>query len=263
MNLFDLQATLSLNTQEFDQGISDSANKASTFGDVLKGSLAANAISAGFSAVVNGAKTAVSALADMGKQAVDSYKNYEQLAGGIQKLFGKESAGTVAQFAQEAYLTSGKSINEYYNSVSQITASLKRSVGGDMDEVARVADIAMRAISDNVNTFGSDAESVENAIMGLSRNNYQMLDNLRLGYAGTAQGMLELINDSGVLGEKLTSTSELATVGFDKMILAIQKVQEQQGIRPLLQQRCSLPFVDAPNLSGTTCLGHIPTYVFF
>ena len=166
----------------------------------------------------------------IGKQAVDAYANYEQLAGGIEKLFGEEGAGIVAQYAEQAFLTSGKSINEYYNSVSQITASLKRSIGDDMGEVARVADIAMQVISDNVNTFGSDAEFVENAIMGLSRQNYTMIDNLKLGYAGTAQGMLELINDSGVLGKTLTDTSQLAEVGFDQMILAIQKVQEQQGI---------------------------------
>lgn len=166
----------------------------------------------------------------MGKQAVDAFANYEQLAGGITKLFGEEGAQLVAGYAEQAFLTSGKSINEYYDSVSQITASLKRSIGDDMGEVARVADVAMQVISDNVNTFGSDAEFVENAIMGLSRNNYTMIDNLKLGYAGTAQGMLELINDSGVLGKKLTDTSQLATVGFDQMILAIQKVQEEQGI---------------------------------
>lgn len=166
----------------------------------------------------------------LGKQAVDAYANFEQLSGGIEKLFGKESAETVANYASQAFLTSGKSINEYMESVSGITASLKRSMGDDMDEVARVADIAMQAISDNVNMFGSDAEFVENAILGLSRNNFTMIDNLKLGYAGTAQGMLELINDSGVLGKTLKDTSELANVGFDKMVLAIQKIQEEQGI---------------------------------
>ena len=166
----------------------------------------------------------------LGKQAVDAYANYEQLSGGIEKLFGQEGAGIVAEYAEKAFLTSGKSINEYYNSVSQITASLKRSIGDDMGEVARVADVAMQVISDNVNTFGSDAGSVENAIMGLSRQNYTMLDNLKLGYAGTAQGMMELINDSGILGKTLTDTSQLANVGFDQMVIDNKKVQEEQGI---------------------------------
>ena len=113
MNLFDLQATLSLNTQEFDQGISDSANKASTFGDVLKGSLAANAISAGFSAVVNGAKTAVSALADMGKQAVESYANYEQLVGGVETLFGA-GGQSLEQYAQSVGMSTQEA-SQYWN----------------------------------------------------------------------------------------------------------------------------------------------------
>lgn len=220
-SVLDLFAKLTLDSSQYDKGLNDAKEKSASFSKILKGIGQASA--AAFAAV----GTATLAI---GKQAVDAYANYEQLYGGIQKLFGDEGSAIVAEYAEKAFLTSGKSINQYYDSVSQITASLKRSVGDDMEEVARVADIAMQAISDNINTFGSDAEFVENAIMGLSRNNYTMIDNLKLGYAGTAQGMLELINDSGILGKTLTSTSELAEVGFDKMILAIQKVQEEQGI---------------------------------
>lgn len=220
-SVLDLFAKLTLDSSEYDKGLDDAKNKGGGFASFLSGIGKAGA--AAFAAV--GTATVA-----MGKQAVDAFANYEQLAGGIQKLFGDEGAQLVAQYAEQAFLTSGKSVNEYYNSVSQITASLKRSIGDDMGEVARVADVAMRVISDNVNTFGSDAEFVENAIMGLSRQNYTMIDNLKLGYAGTAQGMLELINDSGILGETLTDTSQLATVGFDKMILAIEEVQKQQNI---------------------------------
>ena len=214
-------AKLGLDDKEYKEGMEGAKEKGKGFASFLKnvGKIATTAFAAVGTATVA-----------MGKQAVDAYSKYEQLAGGIQKLFGEEGAGIVAQYAEQAFLTSGKSINEYYDSVSQITASLKRSIGDDMNEVARVADVAMQVISDNVNTFGSDAGFVENAIMGLSRNNYMMIDNLKLGYAGTAQGMLELINDSGILGKKLKDTSELANVGFDKMILAIQKIQEEQGI---------------------------------
>lgn len=219
--IFEYFAKLSLDSSDVDKKVEDAKEKTSKFASFLSG---AGKVGAAAFAAIGTATVA------MGKQAVDAYANYEQLAGGIEKLFGSENAGIVAEYAEKAFLTSGKSINEYYNSVSQITASLKRSVGDDMNEVARVADIAMQAISDNVNTFGSDAEFVENAFMGLSRNNYTMIDNLKLGYAGSAQGMLELINDSGILGKTLTDTSELATVGFDKMILAIQKIQEEQGI---------------------------------
>lgn len=220
-SVLDLFAKLTLDSSEYDKGLDDAKNKGGGFASFLGGIGKAGA--AAFAAV--GTATVA-----MGKQAVDAFANYEQLAGGIQKLFGEEGAGIVAQYAEQAFLTSGKSINEYYDSVSQITASLKRSIGDDMGEVARVADVAMRVISDNVNTFGSDAEFVESAIMGLSRQNYTMIDNLKLGYAGTAQGMLELINDSGVLGHTLKDTSELASVGFDQMILAIEEVQKQQNI---------------------------------
>ena len=219
--VLELWAKLGLDSKQFDDGLDKSKGDANKFASFL-GNI--GKIGAAAFAAVGTATVAI------GKQAVDAYANYEQLAGGIQKLFGEEGAGIVAQYAENAFLTSGKSINEYYDSVSQITASLKRSIGDDMGEVARVADVAMQVISDNVNTFGSDSEFVENAIMGLSRQNYTMIDNLKLGYAGTAQGMLELINDSGVLGKTLTDTSQLATVGFDQMILAIQKVQEEQGI---------------------------------
>lgn len=220
-SVLDLFAKLTLDSSEYDRDLEGARGKLASFS---KGFGAIAKVGAAAFAAVGTATVAV------GKQAFDAYANYQQLAGGIEKLFGKENAGIVAQYAEQAFLTSGKSVNEYYNSVSQITASLKRSIGDDMNEVARVADVAMRVISDNVNTFGSDAEFVENAIMGLSRNNYTMIDNLKLGYAGTAEGMKQLINDSGILGYELQDTSELATVGFDKMILAIEEVQKQQGI---------------------------------
>lgn len=227
-SVLDLFAKLTLDSSEYNKGLDDAKNKGSGFASFLGGvGKALGGVGKAGAAAFAAVGTATVAL---GTQAVNAYKDYEQLAGGIQKLFGEEGAGIVAQYAEQAFLTSGKSINEYYDSVSQITASLKRSMGDDMGEVARVADVAMRVISDNINTFGSDADFVESAIMGLSRQNYTMIDNLKLGYAGTAQGMLELINDSGILGETLTDTSQLATVGFDKMILAIEEVQKQQNI---------------------------------
>lgn len=193
----------------------------------------------------------------IGTAAVKSYAEQEQLWGGVQKLYGaagmsledyaasvgkttdevageygklRKAEGMMAQQAQQAYRTAGMSANEYMESATQFSASLINSLGGDTVKAAELTDVAMRAISDNVNTFGSDADAVTNAIIGMSRGNYTMLDNLKLGYAGTSEGMLKLINDSGVLGKTLTDTSELGEVGFDKMIEAVQKVQEQQGI---------------------------------
>lgn len=170
MNLFDLQATLTLNTQGFDQGIEDSRNKASSFGDVLKGSLAADAISAGFSAVVNGAKTAVSALVDMGKQAVDSYASYEQLTGGIETLFGSAYDQVMAD-AKNAYATSGQSANQYMETVSMMAASLKQSTSTE-SEAAKAANQAVIDMADNANKMGTTMESIQNAYQGFSKQNY-------------------------------------------------------------------------------------------
>lgn len=189
--------------------------------------------SAGFQKVAQaaaiGGAAAAAGIAAIAKSSLDSYADYEQLAGGVEKLFGS-SADTLMSYAQQAYKTSGMSANEYMETATSFSAALIKSVGGDTEEAARITDVAMRAMSDNVNTFGSNAQDVQNAIMGLSRENYTMLDNLKLGYAGTKDGMMQLINDSGVLGKELTDTSELGEVGFGKMIEAIQKVQEQQGI---------------------------------
>lgn len=151
-------------------------------------------------------------------EAADAYKRNEQ----AQQM--------MLDNAQQAYKTAGMDANSYMENATQFSASLINSLGGDTAKAAELTDVAMRAISDNVNTFGSDSEAVTNAIIGMSRGNYTMLDNLKLGYAGTSEGMLKLINDSGVLGKTLTDTSELGEVGFDKMIEAVQAVQEQQGI---------------------------------
>lgn len=219
-SVLDLFAKLTLDSSAYNKGLDDAKNKGSGFASFLGGIGKAGA--AAFAAV--GTATVA-----MGKQAVDAYANYEQLWGGVQKLYG-DAADTVRQNAEQAFMTSGMQINDYMETATSFSAALIRSLNGDAQKAAEVTDIAMRAMSDNVNTFGTDAEAVSNAFMGLSRNNYTMIDNLKLGYAGSAEGMRQLINDSGVLGRTLTSTSELAEVGFADMVLAIQAVQEQQNI---------------------------------
>lgn len=220
MNLLKLLATLSLDSKEYEDGVKEASNSIASFGNVfgtvMKAGVAAMTVAGG-------------AVVAFGKKAVDSYANYEQLAGGVEKLFG-DASDEIMRFANDAYKTSGMSANSYLETATGFSAAMIKSLNGDTAEAARITDIAMRAMSDNVNTFGTDMSAVQNAFMGLSRQNYTMLDNLKLGYAGTAQGMLELVNDSGVLGKKLKSTSDLANVGFADMVLAIQKVQEQQNI---------------------------------
>ena len=211
MNLFDLQATLSLDTSKFNDGIDESKDKATSFGDVFKGTLAADVISAGFSAAIDGAKSAVSALADMASQAVGHYKEYEQLVGGIETLFGiggqslQEYADAqgkavddvsqewgqlttgqriVLNNADQAYKTAGMSANQYLNNVMGIAAALNNSID-DTTAAANEADVAMRDMSDNANKMGTNIESIQNAYQGFAKQNYTMLDNLKLGRRNT------------------------------------------------------------------------------
>lgn len=220
----ELFAKLSLDSKDFDEGLDQAKGKASGFGSALSTGfkVAAGIGAAAFSA-------AGIAVKNLTEQAISSYAAFEQLEGGVKKLYGT-AADELMGYAQKAYQTAGMSANQYMETATSFSAALIKSLDGDVSEAAKVTDIAMRAMSDNVNTFGTDMEAVSNAFMGLSRNNYTMLDNLKLGYAGTAQGMLELINDSGVLGKTLTDTSELADVGFANMVKAIEAVQEKQNI---------------------------------
>lgn len=171
--------------------------------------------------------------ADTAKQLIgDAFANagnYEQLAGGMNKLFGSD-AQAVIDNAQNAYLTAGMSANDYMEKVTGLASKLVSSTGGDTKEAARLADQAIRDMSDNVNVFGTDAESVQNAIMGIAKGNFSMLDNLSLGFDGTKQGMVDLINASGILDHTLEDTGDLADVSFSQMLEAIHKVQSDMEI---------------------------------
>ena len=140
-----------------------------------------NVIGAGMKvagAAIAGATTAVGAL---GAAALSSYSNYEQLAGGVEKLFTNElgdASNKIKEFAQNAYMTAGMSANAYMETATSFSAALINSLGNDVNAAAEMTDVAMRAISDNVNVFGSDFGSVQNAFQGFAKQNYTMLDNL-------------------------------------------------------------------------------------
>ena len=224
----DSQKTIA-DALDADKVGSDAGGK---LGEGMGSGLSAKAVALGgvLSNVISGAiDKVVSIGGDLASGIYEGFAQNEQLTGGMQKLFG-DSADTVIANANKAFMTSGKSANDYMESVTSFSASLVNSVGGDTAEAARLADVAMQAMSDNVNTFGTDADSVQNAIQGLAKGNYSMLDNLSLGFAGSQQGMVDLINASGVLDHELTKTSDLADVGFGTMIEAIQAVQEDMGI---------------------------------
>lgn len=220
MNLLDLIVKIGVDDQ------ASSKVEGITSGAIAKGVAMGNAMwdvtkqVAG--AVAGAAKSVVGG-------AVEAYSTYEQMVGGVDKLFG-DASGKLQQYAAQAYQTSGMSANQYMEQATSFSAALINSLGGDTAKAADMADVAMRAMSDNVNVFGSNAEDVQNAIMGISRQNYTMVDNLKLGYAGTKQGMEQLIADANAWGAANGEASDLSIDSFADCVQAIQQVQEAQGI---------------------------------
>lgn len=156
----------------------------------------------------------------------------EQSLGGINKLFGK-SADEVIKNSQRAYKTAGISANQYMEQATSFSASLIKGLNGDTAKAAKIADTAIKDMADNANTFGTSMESIQMAYQGFAKQNYMMLDNLRLGYGGTKSEMVKLVKDSGVLGEAskdLTLKNFDQKVSFDQIILAINKTQKRLKI---------------------------------
>lgn len=154
----------------------------------------------------------------------------EQSIGGVETLF-KDSADQVIAAADQAYRTAGVSANKYMEQVTSFSATLLQGLGGDTAAAAQYADKAIVQMSDNANKMGTDISSIQMAYQGFAKDNYTMLDNLKLGYGGTQAEMARLINDSGVLGDTMVATAEnVNSIGFDKMIEAIHVVQTEMGI---------------------------------
>lgn len=206
--------------------------KADGFGSAWKKALtklkpAAAAAVKSLAAVTAAAAAAFGAVV---KQSVEDYSDYEQLVGGVETLF-KSSSDKVIAYANNAYKTAGLSANDYMETVTSFSASLLQGLGGDTEAAAVIADQAITDMSDNANKMGTDMEMIQNAYQGFAKQNYTMLDNLKLGYGGTAGEMARLINDSGVLGDTMKVTGQTVNeVSFDKMIEAIHVVQTNMGI---------------------------------
>ena len=181
-------------------------------------------------AFLKGAAVAGGALTGLVGASVKAYADMEQNLGGVETLF-KDSADKVIENSKKAYETAGMSANEYMETVTGFSASLLQGLGGDTEKAAAIADTAIRDMSDNANKMGTSMELIQNAYQGFAKQNYTMLDNLKLGYGGTQAEMARLINDSGVLGDTMTVTAETVNdVSFDKIIEAIHKIQDNMGI---------------------------------
>lgn len=184
------------------------------------GSIASTAL-AGTTAAIGAAS---SALVGLGTASVNSYADLEQNIGGIETLFGS-SADKVIKNAERAYKTAGMSANQYMETVTSFSASLLQSLGGDTDRAADTADMALQDMSDNANKMGTSMELIQNAYQGFAKQNYTMLDNLKLGYGGTQTEMQRLLADA----QKITGV-KYDISNLNDVYTAIHVIQGQMGI---------------------------------
>lgn len=236
MDVFNLQASLTLNTKDYEAalkgakgGLQDvgteadgASQKSQTFADVLKANLAGDAIMAGL-------KKVASAVAEIGRQAFDAYANFEQLTGGAQLMYG-DAYTTVASNARNAYKTVQLSQNDYLQQVNGFATALKTSMNGDAEAAAQLADDIVTAEADVVAATGASTDMVQNAFNGILRNSYVMLDNLQLGITPTKEGfqeMIETVNEwNAAQGNATNYSSENSADAYNALIDYI----EMQGL---------------------------------
>lgn len=251
MDVFELSAKLRLDSN-VDEQLSKDSNTLSSFGSKM-GKALGTAAKVGTAAL----GAAAGAVAFLTKQAVSSYAEQQQLEGGVKKLYGnmgmsledfaaqsgkslnearaefyklEGAQNMVLNNAQNAYKTAGMSANEYMETATSFSAALINSLSGDTTKAAQLTDVAMSAMSDNFNTFGGDFEGVRNAFQGFAKQNYTMLDNLKLGYGGTKSEMERLIADANAYGKATGQASDLTIDSFADVVTAIDLVQQKQGI---------------------------------
>ena len=210
--------------KEFATEEDNAGNSALKLGDIIKGNLISEGIVSGIKALGSAMKNVASSLMDIGKQAINNYADYEQLVGGVETLF-KDSAGIVEGYANNAYKTAGLSANDYMETVTSFSASLLQSLNNDTAKSAEVADMAITDMSDNANKMGTDISMIQSAYQGFAKQNYTMLDNLKLGYGGTKTEMERLLADAEKISGVKYNLSSYADI-----VDAIHVMQESMGI---------------------------------
>lgn len=225
MELFKIFGTIALKGKDqFNGDIDESSSKAEKLsGKIGKG--LATAAKLGAAAIV-AAATAVGALT---KKSLEEYAEYEQLVGGVETLF-KDSADVVKQYANNAYKTAGLSANDYMETVTSFSAALLQSLGGDTEAAAKQADLAITDMADNANKMGTAMGDIQNAYQGFAKQNYTMLDNLKLGYGGTKEEMQRLIDDANALNAAQGNLTNYSIDSYADIVSAIHDVQTEMGI---------------------------------
>lgn len=203
-----------INEKGFNSGLSKMGSLAQTALGVFSGQMMTRA---------------VDGIANLGKSALEAVSSMEQNIGGVETLF-KDSAQAVIDSANIAYKTAGMSANEYMSTVTSFSASLLQSLGGDTEKAAQIADMAIIDMSDNANKMGTSMELIQNAYQGFAKQNYTMLDNLKLGYGGTKTEMERLITDANKVKEANGEMADLSIDSFADVTEAIHIIQEEMGI---------------------------------
>lgn len=253
MNLFELYAVLSLDNQGYKDSLNESESVTQSVGSKIQSVL-------GKLVTLEAIEKAGSALVSLTKTCVENYGEYEQLVGGVETLFGAggqsleeyaKSAGkatdevkseynalisaqdAVIANADKAYKTAQISANDYMETVTSFSASLLQSLDGDTTKSAEYADRAIVDMADNANKMGTAMESIQNAYQGFAKQNYTMLDNLKLGYGGTKEEMQRLISDASKMTDvqkELGVTVDASSLSFANIVNAISVMQEKMGI---------------------------------
>lgn len=246
--------------KEMKKGFDDAGDGALKFGDVLKANLLSDAILDGIKSLGSVVKEIGSIFVDVGKKALDSYADYEQLIGGVQTLFGigevsveeyaasvgksvkdvqkkydqmYEAQESVLNYADKAYETAGLSANEYMEIVTSFSASLIQSLKGNTLKAADYANRAIIDMSDNANKMGTDMALIQSAYQGFAKQNYTMLDNLKLGYGGTKTEMERLVKDASKMKDvqkELGVSVDSSSLSFGNIVNAISVMQSKMGI---------------------------------
>ena len=217
--------------KQLNEELKDSSKQAKNAGDgftVFKG-IVADLASKAIQTAISGLKKLGAAVVNVGKQAIQSYAEYEQLVGGVETLF-KESSDIVQDYANNAYKTAGISANKYMEQVTSFSASLLQSLGQDTVKAAQYGDLAITDMADNANKMGTSMEMIQNAYQGFAKQNFTMLDNLKLGYGGTKTEMKRLIEDANKVKKANGEMATLSIESFADMVEAIHIIQTEMGI---------------------------------
>lgn len=228
MELFKIFGRIAVNNEEAHRELANTTGKAKEASEKIGkffGSVAKTVGKASLAAI-GAAATGIAALT---KSAVENYAEYEQLVGGVETLF-KDSSAKVLEYANNAYKTAGLSANDYMETVTSFSASLLQSLGGDTEKAAEIGNMAVIDMADNANKMGSSIESIQNAYAGFAKQNYTMLDNLKLGYGGTKEEMQRLIDDANALNAAQGNMTKYSIDSYADIVSAIHDVQTEMGI---------------------------------